>query len=119
MPATMPSTIDAAKNVSAKRHPNRPALNTSSCGEVSGEATMNATMGAHGTTEAIIPRTAAVVPQEQRGVAAAVVVAITMPLLRLRERKAPAVRWSTSVVIAVAITTLASRKGQFIANVCG
>jgi hypothetical protein len=55
----------------AKGHPNRPADTNVSPGDVSGEATMNATIGAHGAVVAIIDSTTAVVPQEQKGVSTA------------------------------------------------
>ena len=52
-------------------HPTRPPLSplsTSSSGPVSGEATMNATIGADGVRVASMPGTIAVVPHEQNGV---------------------------------------------------
>ena len=52
----------------ANGHPKRPAENTSSDGLVSGDATMNATSGAHGVAVASIPNRTAVVPHEQNGV---------------------------------------------------
>ena len=67
-PPTSPSTIDAPKKKAAKGQPNSPVDTNSSDGEVRGEATMNATMGAQGAVVAIIDRTTAVVPHEQNGV---------------------------------------------------
>ena len=65
-PAVRPRTIDEAKKKAANGQPNSPAETTSSLGEVSGEATMNATIGAHGAVVAI-DSTTAVVPHEQNG----------------------------------------------------
>ena len=56
------------KYSNAKGQPNKPADRSSSLGLVSGEATMNAMTGAQGASAAIMPRTTAVVPQEQNGV---------------------------------------------------
>jgi hypothetical protein len=56
------------KKIIANGHPNRPAENTSSEGLVRGDATMNATSGAHGVAVANIPNRTAVVPHEQNGV---------------------------------------------------
>ncbi len=67
------------KPARAKGQPNKPAVYTIPSGEESGEETMNATMGAHGIIEAIIPITMAVVPQEQRGVPTATAVASATP----------------------------------------
>jgi hypothetical protein len=64
----MPSTIEAPKKNSANGHPNRPPEKISSSGEVRGEETMKATIGAQGTELASIDRTTAVVPHEQNGV---------------------------------------------------
>lgn len=61
-------TIAARKYVVANRGPKSPADITYSPGLVSGEETMNATTGAHGTADAIAPSTTAVVPHEQNGV---------------------------------------------------
>src|ERR1035437_551457 len=67
-PPAIPKTIEDAKKKSAKDQPNNPAETNNSSGEVSGEATMKATIGAHGTELASIERTTAVVPHEQKGV---------------------------------------------------
>ncbi len=47
---------------------------------------MKATIGAQGTVEAIIPRTTAVVPQEQKGVATATAVDTKTLFLAFRRR---------------------------------
>jgi len=59
----------------ANGHPKKPAVQIIPSGELNGEATMKATMGAHGIVLASIPRTTAVVPQEHRGVPTAAAVA--------------------------------------------
>ena len=61
----------------ANGQPKNPADRSSSSGDVSGEATMKATTGAHGTAVASMDSTTAVVPHEQKGVATA---AATDPL---------------------------------------
>jgi hypothetical protein len=48
---------------------------------------MNATMGAHGTVEATMPRMTAVVPQEQNGVATATAVDMSTLFFVFRLRK--------------------------------
>ena len=78
-PPPRPRAIDAANMAIANGHPNRPAVYIMPSGEVSGEATMKATMGAQGMVLAIIPRTTAVVPHEQKGVPTAAAVAMTTP----------------------------------------
>ena len=56
---------------------------------------MNATIGAHGMVDAIMPRTMAVVPQEQNGVPTAIPVAASTLFLALRRRKRAMASWST------------------------
>jgi hypothetical protein len=60
--------MDEMKKAKAKGHPNRDALYNSSPGDVRGDDTMKATMGAQDIEEVIMPRMTAVVPQEQSGV---------------------------------------------------
>ena len=48
---------------------------------------MNATIGAQGTVDAIIPRMTAVVPHEQKGVATATPVEMSTLFFVLRRRK--------------------------------
>jgi len=105
------------KKTSAKGQPNRPADSSSSPGLVSTEATMNATIGAHGARLATIPSTTAVVPQEQSGVRTASSTAPTVAASRCR----PSIRCSRSgprnTVTAAAAPMLASRYGQSAATV--
>lgn len=58
-PAANPIAIVPRKKISANGHPNNPADTSSSAGLVSGEATMNATSGAHGADVASPPSRAA------------------------------------------------------------
>jgi hypothetical protein len=66
----------------ANGHPNRPAVYTMPSGELRGDATMNATTGAHGMVLAIMPSTTAVVPHEHSGVPTAAAVATPTPAPR-------------------------------------
>jgi hypothetical protein len=68
---------------------NSPALSSSSSGLVSGEATMNATIGAHGVRVASMPSTIAVVPHEQNGVSVASSTAAPIATQRRRDIQAP------------------------------
>ena len=65
------ATGRGASRARANGQPNNPALSSSSSGLVSGEATMKATIGAHGVRVASMPSTIAVVPHEQNGVSVA------------------------------------------------
>ena len=69
-------------------------------------------MGAQGSVLAIMPRTTAMVPHEQKGVATAAVVATTTPARRWRPKKAEIRSVSMNSFNAVAITTLNARNGQ-------
>ena len=72
------------KKTSANDQPNNPAEKNSSDGLVSGEATMKATIGAHGEEAASMPTSTAVVPQEQNGVSVA---KATAPVVATRLRR--------------------------------
>jgi len=108
-PPDMPKPMVPMKKIHANDQPKRPADRNSSAGLVNGDATMNATTGAHGAEVANIPSTTAVVPQEQKGVAVA---SMTAPAM------ATGVRWRSQAAIrsvptyterADAARTLASR----------
>jgi hypothetical protein len=84
-PAAKPSAIAPVKKISANGQPNSPALSSNSSGLVSGEATMKATIGAHGVRVASMPSTIAVVPHEQNGVSVASRTAALMASQRRRD----------------------------------
>ena len=111
-PPPRPRAIEAANMAIANGHPNSPAVYTIPSGELRGDATMKATIGAQGMVLAIIPSTTAVVPHEQKGVPTAAAVARTTPAPRCRARKAESLRASTRCFRATAIAMLARRKGQ-------
>ena len=116
-PAANPSTMVPPKNSSANGQPNSPALRNSSSGLVSGEATMKATIGAHGARVAIIPSTIAVVPHEQNGVSAASSTAPVIATQRRRESQAPSRSVPAYTGTAAAATIDTSRYGQSAASV--
>jgi hypothetical protein len=74
--------MEETKNAMANGQPNRPALYTSSCGEVNGDATIKATMGAQGIVLLIMPRMMAMVPHEHSGVPTDTAVAPMTPARR-------------------------------------
>jgi len=111
-PPESPKTMEKKKDASANGQPKRPALYTMPSGELSGDDTMKATIGAQGIVLAIMPSTTAVVPQEQSGVATAAAVAPTTPALRWRPRKADTFFTSTNTCSSAAIRMLARRYGQ-------
>ena len=71
-------------------------------------------MGAHGTVDAIMPSTTAVVPHEQNGVPTATAVESRTPLLLLRRKKRAMASWSMYSFNAALIRMLmASKKTSY------
>ena len=74
-------------------------------------------MGAQGTVDAIIPKTTAVVPHEQRGVATATPVDINTLFLVLRRKKRAMASWSIYSFRAALIKMLSTSRNQLCENV--
>src|SRR5689334_20443916 len=74
-------------------------------------------MGAHGTVEAIMPSTTAVVPQEQNGVPTATPVDRRTLFLALRRRKRAMASWSMYSFNAALMRMLITSSSQLCENV--